>query len=249
MRDPAAPRESPRAAGGVSLTAMPHRRHEHRIHEHHLVVPRTARYATLGEDAAPPREVWFVLHGFGQLSPYFIRHFGALADGTRLVVAPEALNRFYLEPTSWKGAGTARVGATWMTREERLFEMADYVEYLDLLYEQVMAGLERAAVRVTVLGFSQGVATGARWLCRGRARADAFIAWAGPFPPELDGDAVAPLRALRFVRVLGDEDEMAVPDVVAAEDARMRTLGLQAESVRFAGGHALHRDTLLALAT
>ena len=53
------------------------------------------------------REVWFVLHGFGQLSPYFIRHFGVLADGTRLIVAPEALNRFYLERTSWKGAGTA----------------------------------------------------------------------------------------------------------------------------------------------
>lgn len=213
------------------------------------MVPRTARYATLGEGGAAVREVWFVLHGFGQLGPYFIRHFGVLADGTRLVVAPEALNRFYLEPTSWKGAGTARVGATWMTREEREAEMRDYVGYLDLLYDRVFADLDRAAVRVTVLGFSQGVATGARWLCRGRAQADAFVGWAGPFPPELDAEAVRPLRGLRLVRVLGDHDEMALPDLMAAEDERMRTLGLDAPLVRFPGGHALHRDTLLALAT
>jgi predicted esterase len=225
-----------------------HRRHEHRIHEHRLVVPRTARYATLGDRGAGVREVWFVLHGFGQLSPYFIRHFGVLADGTRLVVAPEALSRFYLERTSWKGAGTARVGATWMTREEREAEMEDYVRYLDLLADRVFADVPREAVRVTVLGFSQGVATGARWLCRGRVRADAFVMWAGPFPPELDAAAVAPLRGMRLTRVLGEEDEMARPDHVASEDERIRALALDAPLVRFAGGHALHRETLLAVA-
>lgn len=212
------------------------------------MVPRTARYATLGEPGPGVREVWFVLHGFGQLSPYFLRHFGVLADGTRLIVAPEALNRFYLERTSWKGAGEARVGATWMTREERESEMADYVAYLDLLYERVFARVTRGSVRVAVLGFSQGVATGARWLCRGRARADAFVAWAGPFPPELDAATVAPLRALRLARVLGDADEMALPEHVAAEDGRFRALGLEAPLVRFAGGHALHRETLVAIA-
>jgi len=227
---------------------MSHREHEHRIHERHIVVPRTARYVTLGEPGPAVREVWFVLHGFGQLSPYFIRHFGVLADGTRLIVAPEALNRFYLERTSWTGAGTARVGATWMTREEREAEMGDYVAYLDLLYERVFAEVARDAVRVAVLGFSQGVATGARWLCRGRARADAFISWAGPLPPELDAVAVRPLRAMRLVRVLGDEDEMARPENVTGEEQRVHALGLDAPLVRFPGGHALHRETLVAIA-
>jgi predicted esterase len=222
--------------------------HEHRIHEHHIVVPRTARYATLGEPGPALREVWFVLHGFGQLSPYFIRHFGVLADGTRLIVAPEALNRFYLDRTSWAGAGTARVGATWMTREERESEMRDYVAWLDLLYERVFTDVAREPVRVVVLGFSQGVATGARWLCRGRARAEAFVMWAGPFPPELDAEAVRPLRAMRLKRVLGDEDEMARPEHVATEEERFRALGLEAPLVRFPGAHALHRDTLVAIA-
>ena len=178
---------------------------EHAIREHRLAVTRTARWCSLGADAALAAEVWFVLHGYGQLAPSFIRHFAVLDDGTRLVVAPEALNRFYLEPTSWRGAGSARVGATWMTREERLVEIDDYVRYLDTLAAEVL-GSARRAWRVTVLGFSQGVATAVRWLCRGRTPAERLVLWAGPLPPEVDRTAVAPLRAARVVRVLGDED-------------------------------------------
>ena len=221
---------------------------EHAIREHHLAVRKTARYCTLGATGAVVREVWFVLHGHGQLATYFIRHFAVLDDGTRLVVAPEGLNRFYLEPTTWRGAGAARVGATWMTREERLIEIDDYVRYLDALYDEVFRTVQRAATRVTVLGFSQGVATAARWLCRGRASAERFILWAGPFPPELDHAAAAPLRATSVARVLGDTDEMASPDIVAAEDARLRLAGIAAGLVRFAGGHQLDRDTLRSIA-
>jgi predicted esterase len=219
------------------------------IHEHHISVTRTARYCTLGQSGPGTREVWFALHGHGQLAPYFIRAFEDLDDGSRLIVAPEALNRYYLEPTSWQGAGKARVGATWMTREERLVEIEDYVRYLDTLYDGVFSKLDRKAVRVTVLGFSQGVATAARWLCRGTARSERLVLWSGPFPPELDGESVAPLRNLQLVWVLGDNDEMARPDVVQSESARIATLGLDAALVRFPGGHQLDRDTLRKLAS
>ena len=61
--------------------------------EHHLGVPRTARYFTLGQDSAS--EIWFVLHGYGQLAARFADHFAALDDGTRLIVAPEGLSQRY----------------------------------------------------------------------------------------------------------------------------------------------------------
>ena len=93
--------------------------------EHHLAVNRTARYHTLGEPSAALRQVWFVLHGHAQLSAFFIRHFAVLDDGTRLIVAPEALDRFYVDRTTFTGAGQARVAATWMTKEDRLAEIAD----------------------------------------------------------------------------------------------------------------------------
>ncbi len=68
------------------------------ITPHSLVVPRTARYYTLGPTHGFPRELWFVCHGYGQLAERFLRQFAPLDDGTRLIVAPEALSRFYLDP-------------------------------------------------------------------------------------------------------------------------------------------------------
>ena len=221
---------------------------EHAIREHHLPVTKTARYCTLGADGKVAQEVWFVLHGFGQLAPYFIRHFGVLADGTRLIVAPEALNRFYLESPGWRAAGDARVGATWMTREERLREIDDYVGYLDGLSDRVMAQVRQSVPRVVVLGFSQGVATAARWVCRGRVRAASLILWAGPWPPELDRAAAARLSGVRVVRVVGETDDMGAPGTQAAEDERFRNAGIDAPLIRFAGAHQLDRDTLRKLA-
>ena len=215
--------------------------------EHHLSVERTARYYTLG-DPSSARDVWFVLHGYGQLAAYFIRHFAAIDDGTRLIVAPEALSRFYLEQTTWKGTGQARVGATWMTRDDRLAEIADYVKYLDRQYQQVFAAIDRDITRVTVLGFSQGVATACRWLAAGKARADQLVLWAGPVPPELSAADLATLRATKFVRVIGDRDDMAAPELLAAEEARVRALGIDAPLQRFVGGHELNAVMLRSLA-
>ena len=59
-----------------------------------LEVPRTARYYTVG-DRGTARSVWLAVHGYGQLAGYFARHFAPHAEG-RLVVAPEALSRFYV---------------------------------------------------------------------------------------------------------------------------------------------------------
>src|SRR2546422_2073748 len=78
--------------------------------EHHLPVSRTARYYTLGEPGRGTRQLWFVCHGYGQLAGRFIRHFEQLNDGSRVIVAPEGLSRFYLS----ESAPQRRVGASLM---------------------------------------------------------------------------------------------------------------------------------------
>ncbi len=98
---------------------------------HHLPVGRTARYYTLGPIGAATRQVWFACHGYGQLAERFLQRFEPLDDGAHLIVAPEGLSRFYLSDNPRE----RRVGATWMTREDRLNEIADYVRYLDTLCE------------------------------------------------------------------------------------------------------------------
>jgi hypothetical protein len=94
--------------------------------EHHLAVPRTARYFTLG-DPARAKHIWFALHGYGQLAVNFIGYLATLDNGSRLIVAPEALSRFYLDQ------GKGPPGASWMTKEDREHEIADYVRSLDQL--------------------------------------------------------------------------------------------------------------------
>ncbi|MDE3054320.1 MAG: phospholipase, partial [Gemmatimonadota bacterium] len=85
--------------------------------EHHLRVRRTARFHSLGEFGPGVREIWIACHGYGQLAGRFLRHFRAAAHPERLIVAPEALSRFYLDNALPHGPD-ARVGATWMTRED-----------------------------------------------------------------------------------------------------------------------------------
>jgi predicted esterase len=193
--------------------------------------------------------VWFVLHGFGQLAGFFIRHFAVLDDGTRLIVAPEALSRFYLGEVNGATSAQARVGATWMTREDRLTEIADYVRYLDSLHDHVRAMVGRDGVPCTALGFSQGVATACRWAARGQARLDRLVLWAGRLPPEFAERAdVERLARLTLVRVLGARDALATASDVAEEERRLAALGLEATLLRFDGGHELDPATLRALA-
>ncbi len=217
--------------------------------EHHITVARTARFATLGEPGDRVREVWFVCHGYGQLAQYFVRHFSPLADGTRLVVAPEALSRFYVSPATAGTHASSRVGATWMTREDRAAEVSDYVAYLDAVHDRVFEGLAREAVLVTVLGFSQGVATAGRWVEHGRVRADRFVAWAGLLPHDAALTAPeSPLRHTRLTMVRGTEDTLADPALVEAERDRLREQGIACREVTFDGGHRIDGATLLALA-
>jgi predicted esterase len=217
----------------------------------HVEVPPTARYYTLG-DAATARELWVVLHGYGQLAGYFVRHFAPLADG-RLVVAPEALNRFYLESRAEEGPNGApphgrRVGATWMTREDRAAEIADYVRALDAVVAAAADGIDLARVPLVVLGFSQGATTAARWL-DARARAGArpaarFVMWQGEWPNDRDLAAAAWLRETRLTIVSSPDDPFATPARVATLLETLDAHGIAHDRLTFDGGHRMDAATL-----
>jgi len=220
-----------------------------RVASHAIVVPRTARYCTLGPTHGFPRELWFVCHGYGQLAPRFIRQFAALDDGTRLIVAPEGLSRFYLDPIPKRRRDPSpRVGATWMTREERESEIADYVSYLDRVAEEVRHALAGAAPRIVVLGFSQGTATVCRWLAASALRAEQLVLWAGTIPPELDLAAWAErLHGATITLVAGEQDTMVPPAAIAAEAERLSAAGVAFTIHRIEGEHTITEAGLKAL--
>ncbi|HEX3866627.1 MAG TPA: hypothetical protein VHV78_07720, partial [Gemmatimonadaceae bacterium] len=177
-------------------------------HTHHLRVQRTARYYTLGGDSGAAREVWILLHGYGQLAGDFIRYFGDLSSPDVLLVAPEAMNRFYLVSPENAPARDRPVGATWMTREDRASEIADYVEYLDALHDDVARAAAARGAPLVLVGFSQGAATASRWVEHGRVKVDRLILWGGLLPPEIDlSRGHAALRSTKLTYVLGSRDQ------------------------------------------
>ena len=217
---------------------------------HAIVVPRTARYYSLGPTHGFPRELWIVCHGYGQLAGRFIQQFARLDDGTRLIVAPEALSRYYLDAIPVRRhQREPRVGATWMTREDRGAEIADYVRYLDLVAAEVRHHLAGASPRIVVLGFSQGTATVSRWLAATDLRADQLVLWSGSIPPELDLAAwAARLHGASITLVAGEADELATPAAVAAEAEKLSVAGVGFTLQRFPGGHTIDPTALEALA-
>ena len=213
------------------------------LQEHRLTVSRSARVQVLG-DAEGAREVWIVIHGFGQLAADFITPFAPVAGPDRVVVAPEALNRFYKERAGATRSADRPVGATWMTREDREAEIGDYVAYLDAVAAHFARGRP-----LTVLGFSQGVATLVRWVALGRAVHSRVIAWAGEIPADVD------LREHRgrfpgagLDLVMGTTDEYVQWVNVDEMHRRLEGASLPFRVHTFDGGHRLDRQTLLALA-
>ncbi|GAB3847818.1 esterase [Hymenobacter terrigena] len=212
--------------------------------ERHLTVARTARYQQLGELSAHTRRVWFVCHGYGQLAAYFVRHFAFLTetDPTTVVIAPEGLSRFYLS-----GNG-GRVGASWMTRDDRLHEIDDHVNFLNQLAATVL-GQCPPEVHVTVLGFSQGTATVGRWLARAAFRPAHLILWAGGFPDDLaPGAAQQLLQGLPLSVVMGSADEYISTAQAEQQFQHLQQLGADARLLTFAGKHELNRAILEHLA-
>jgi predicted esterase len=216
-------------------------------HERFIEVTRTARLCTLGEPGPAIRQVWLVCHGYAQLAARFLRRFAPLDDGTCLVVAPEALNRFYVESSPGPHGPEAKVGATWMTREDRLHEIDDYCRYLDRVHDVVFTDVPRDGVRLVVLGFSQGMSTVVRWAARTTARIDRLVLWAGTWAQELVPSPDL-LHGARLTLVAGRGDPSVSEASIARMGAMLESGGLDHELLRYDGGHVIDAGMLRAIA-
>lgn len=144
--------------------------------EHRINILKTVRYFTHGNPETADN-IWIVLHGYSQLPEFFIRKFQQLDPEKNFIIAPEGIHRFYREGTS------GRVGASWMTKEARLDDIEDNLNYLNQLANQLLK--ERSFKNRILLGFSQGGATATRWHYRGNFNANHFVLWASVFPPDV----------------------------------------------------------------
>jgi predicted esterase len=201
--------------------------------EHHLALQRTLRYYTMG-DPDQADTIIYVLHGYAQLARYFIEKFKGL-DKRYYVVAPEGMHRFYVN------GGSGRVGASWMTKEDRERDIEDTVNGLNELSK--LMGQELGNKREIVLGFSQGGAAAARWYYTGTQIIDHLIIWASVFPPDLPREKLiqkAPDKTNHFV--IGNEDEYYSLEEQMELIAFYSDKGF--ETTHYNGNHSIQTETL-----
>lgn len=218
-----------------------------RMKEKQLQFNFEARYYTLGKLTPETQQVWFVIHGYGQLAQYFIKKFKVLENEGIYVIAPEGLSRFYLEdiPTRVAG-GSNRVGATWMTRENRETDIRNYINYLQSVYDTELH--QKNYPPVSILGFSQGGATATRWALSGKPQFDKFILWAGIFPPDMNFDSGKEiLKDKKVITVYGDQDPFITPERMKEMELLSAKIDLVPNKITFNGKHEIEDQTLLSL--
>lgn len=213
---------------------------------HELTFSCKARYYKTGQVTELTRQIWFVLHGYGQLAQYFIQKFSVLEQHQICVIAPEGLSRFYLEDVNArKKTGNNRVGSAWMTRENRLMDIHNYLEYLNTVYH---AEVKTSSVPVTLLGFSQGAATASRWALDNKINFERLILWSGVFPPDMDFEVGKKiLKDKKTFIVYGKSDPFLDDSRFIEMNDLVKKLELSPQQIEFDGGHEIHQPTLLSL--
>lgn len=186
-----------------------------------MIIQRQANVQTAGNPEAD--KVLIVLHGYGQLVQYFIRKFDTLYNDY-LIVAPEGPHRFYLNGFS------GRVGASWMTKEKRLWDIADNQAYIQQVVDTYGVGKE-----ITILGFSQGGATATRFVDNTETAIHRLVIWAATYPDDVSIDPTSKWQNIKRHFVLGNEDPFFTTET--ALQALEKYQSLNFECHQFEGKH------------
>lgn len=217
------------------------------MHELPIEFNFKGRYFKLGEINAQTRAVWFVLHGYGQLAQYFLPKFKSLIAHNICVIAPEGLSHYYLEDASTRSkTGSTRVGASWMTRENRLIDIENYLTYLNAVFQREVSRDKNPDI--TILGFSQGAATASRWALNNAIQFRRLILWAGNLPNDMDFEKGKQLLKEKDVTlVYGKHDPFLNESRFSEMKTLSEKLGITPRQIVFDGAHEIHEATLLSL--
>ena len=207
-----------------------------------LQIEKKARYFQLGNPGNDTSIVWVVLHGYGMLSEFFIQKFKKLETKNTLIIAPEALNRFYID------TNYGRVGASWMTKDERQDDIKENIKYLNSLMDQIIKEIGHNRFKINVLGFSQGGATACRWVFKSGLKFENLIMWAGDIPKDtLTEDNRLKWSDMNTHLVMGKKDELINEEMKAKFLKLVTDYKLDYKLTLYDGDHRIYPDVLMDL--
>jgi predicted esterase len=202
----------------------------------HIQVTKTARCATHGALHANTRYIWVVLHGYAQLATDFIEPFESLNPDENFVISVEGFSRFYTKGFS------GRIGATWMTKEDREHDIQDNIQYLDSVSAHFKLA-DYTSAKIIVLGFSQGVATATRWVVSTKLTIDAFVMYAGEMAAEYQTKPLhSAFTRIKNILVAGDKDPLL--QLFNQEKISDIFEGYFFQSISFDGIHEVNQNSL-----
>ncbi|WP_299367365.1 esterase [Winogradskyella sp.] len=189
-------------------------------------------YSTLNRLTEATKAVWFVCHGMGYLSRYFLRFFKDLNAEENYVIAPQAPSKYYIQPKM-------HVGANWLTRDNTMAGMKNILNYFDAIFE---AEQIPEHVNLIVFGYSQGVSVAMRYMAYKQLQCSQLVMHSGGIPKELTSEDFEYLSPDTEVKLIyGTEDEYLDEDRIQQESQRAIDLfGNRVTILPFEGKHIVN---------
>lgn len=187
-------------------------------------------YSTLNTLSENTKYVWFVCHGMGYLSKYFLKYFKGLDPEENYIIAPQAPSKYYIQPKF-------HVGANWLTRDNTEQGTNNIMSYFDsiLEHEQIPSHL-----KLIVFGYSQGVSVAMRYIARRQLQCHKLVIHSGGIPKELTPEDFSFLNA-ETTLIYGTQDEYLNSERIQHETNRVHELfGNDVIIVPFEGKHEVN---------
>lgn len=198
----------------------------------------TNTYSTLNNLSEKTQNVWFVCHGMGYLSRYFLKYFTDLDAEKNFFIAPQAQSKYYTPPKF------KHVGASWLTKENTVKETANVLRYFDAIFAAETIPKE---TNLIVLGYSQGVSVALRYIAKRHLNCAQIVMMSGGIPKEVVAKDFQFLKTDTKVSLIyGTSDEYLDEDRLVSEKNRAFELfgHCNLQIVPFEGGHMVNKTLL-----
>ena len=194
-------------------------------------------YSTLNQLTERTKNVWFVCHGMGYLSRYFLKYFKDLNTDENYIIAPQAPSKYYIQPKM-------HVGANWLTRDNTEAGTKNIMNYFDAIFEVEKIPDDDNFI---VFGYSQGVSVAMRYMARRQLQCNQLVIHSGGIPKELTAedfaylDEIPACAGMTVKLIYGTEDEYLDTARIEEESARAINLfGNRVTVLPFEGKHVVN---------
>ena len=195
----------------------------------------TNSYSTLNSLSETTKNVWFVCHGMGYLSRYFLKYFTDLNPKENYIIAPQAQSKYYTPPNF------KYVGASWLTKENTIKETENVMRYYDSIFES--EGLNNTNKNLIMLGYSQGVSVVMRYMTKRKINSLQLVLLSGGIPKELTAEDFKYLTSTKVSFIYGNKDEYLTEERITHETKRINKLfGGNANIIVFDGIHEVKKQ-------